>query len=108
MSSSAVSDGSWNVTFFFFAGPRSIFDLAVVEFVAIYTRLGASCDEEKSISVKPFAFSRVFSFTGSTGLADFVAVEPFGRPRVFGTVSVFAGVAGLVLGLPARFFGASD
>lgn len=60
------------------------------------------------MSVKPFAFNRVFSFTGSTGLVDFVVVEPFGRPRVFGAVSVFAGVAGLVLGLPARFFGASD
>jgi hypothetical protein len=82
------------VTVFFLAGPRRIFDRIVVDLVAMRMCLVR-------------AFSATASGSG-TVLVFLVVVDPFGRPRGFGAVTVLAAVVvsgtAFFLGLPARFF----
>jgi hypothetical protein len=108
-SCSSESDTSLNVTVFFLAGPRSKFDLMVVEFVAINTWLGPLLDASTAL-VCARVFFFLLSLSATVVAAGFVAAVVLGRPLGLGadsglTSSSFS--SGFVLGRPGRFLGAS-
>jgi hypothetical protein len=109
ISSSSESDTSLNVTVFFLAGPRSKFDLTVVEFVAITTCLEPLLDTSAAL-VCARVFFFVLSLLARVVAAGFVAAVALGRPLGLGadsglTSSSFG--SGFVLGRPGRFLGTS-
>lgn len=96
-SSDSESACSWKVTVFFLAGPRRIFDRMVVDLVAMRICLVRAFSATASGSGTVRVFLRV--------AVVFDVVDPFGRPRGFGPVSVLAAVdVSFFLGLPTRFF----
>lgn len=108
-SSSSESDTSLNVTVFFLAGPRSKFDLMVVEFVAIRICLGPLLDASTApVCARVFFF--VLSLSAPVVTVGFVAAVALGRPLGLGAASGLTSSSfgsGFVLGRPGRFLGAS-
>lgn len=109
LASSSESDTSLNVTVFFLAGPRSKFDLMVVEFVAIRICLGPLLDASAApVCARVFFF--VLSLSAPVVTVGFVAAVALGRPLGLGAASGLTSSSfgsGFVLGRPGRFLGAS-